>query len=127
MWSRSHRGMFTGCGVLAGVRSDHGRRGRSGLRGCSSRLGFTTLPCTDIGHFRILNFTVLDFSLVRLFLFGNTIGASDGNVSRCEQVKMVEVVTYIEDPVGLNSGADAFKGVTADFGVPGFAAASADA
>lgn len=121
MWPRLHRGGYTGHSVLAGVRSDHGRRGRPGLRG---RLGFTTLPCTNIGHFRILNFTIFNFSLARLFLFG--IGARDGNVSRCEQVEMVKVVTYIEDPVGLNSGADAFKGVAAGCGVPGFPAASAD-
>jgi hypothetical protein len=34
--------------VLAGIPSDHGRRGRSGLRGCSGWLGFTNLPCTHI-------------------------------------------------------------------------------
>ena len=127
MWPRSHRGLFTGCSVLAGISSDHRRCGRSGLRGCSCQLDLTTLPCTNIGHFRILNFTILDFSLARLFLLGNAIGADDRKVSRCEQVEMVKGVTYIEEPVGLNSGAEAFKGVVADCGVPGFPAASADA
>lgn len=126
IWSRWHTGLFTGCSVLAGIPSDHGRRGRSGLRGCSGWLGFTNLPCTHIGHFRILNFTILDFSLARLFLLRNTIGADDdGKISYCEHVEMVKVVTYIEDPAGLNSGAEAFKGVAARCGVPGFPAASA--
>jgi hypothetical protein len=126
-WSRSHTGLFTGCSVLAGIPSDHGRRGRSGLRGCSGWLGFTNLPCTHIGHFRILDFTILDFSLARLFLLGNTIGPDDdGKISHSEHIEVVKVVTYTEDPTGLNSGAEAFKGVAERCGVPGFPTASAD-
>ena len=39
---------------------------------------------------------------------------------------MIKVVTYIEDPVGLNSGAEAFNVVVADCGVPGVPDASPD-